>query len=217
MSREEEILEKLRKALLEYNEEAIKNAAREALKEKIDPLKAIDVLAEAIREIGAKFERGEVFLPHLVIAADCMQAAIDILKEAIPKAEIESRQLGTVVIGTVKGDIHSIGKDLVALMLSVNGFRVINLGVDVPVERFVETAETENADIIAASSLLTTTMMEQKNLIEYLKATGKREKFKVLVGGAPVTEQWAREIGADGYAKDAIEAVKVAKKLIGKE
>jgi len=156
----------------------------------------------------------EIFLPELIMGADAMKAAVDILKEEIVRRGQKVEEKGVVVIGTVEGDIHDIGKTIVIAMLQSAGFDVYDLGKDVPIPRFLQAAEEVNADIIAASALLTTTMMKQRDLIEYLKSQGKRDKYFVIVGGAPCSQKWADEIGADGYARDAIEAVKLCERLM---
>jgi corrinoid protein of di/trimethylamine methyltransferase len=212
----EEILKELREGVLNYDEERVKKAAMRALEEGIDPFLAIkEGLTPAINEIGKKFERMEIFLPQLTIAAKAMEAGVAILEPALDKSHGEKVKLGKVVIGTVQGDIHSIGKNIVATMLRAAGFEVIDLGVDVAVDKFLEAAERAKADIIAASALMSFTKVMQRDLVEYLKSVGARDKYKLMVGGGPVNEEWAREIGADGYAEDAIKAVKVAKELLG--
>ncbi|KUO40501.1 MAG: hypothetical protein APZ16_05290 [Candidatus Hadarchaeum yellowstonense] len=212
----EEILKELREGVLNYDEERVKKAAMRALEEGIDPFLAIkEGLTPAINEIGKKFERMEIFLPQLTIAAKAMEAGVAILEPALDKSQGEKVKLGKVVIGTVQGDIHSIGKNIVATMLRAAGFEVIDLGVDVAVDKFLEAAERAKADIIAASALMSFTKVMQRDLVEYLKSVGARDKYKLMVGGGPVNEEWAREIGADGYAEDAIKAVKVAKELLG--
>lgn len=213
---EREILDSLAQAVLEYDKDKAVKLAKRALEAGINPIKALEQgLAKGIREVGEKFHRMEVFLPHLVMATEAMQAASNVLTAALPKEEAEKAIAGTVVLGTVKGDIHDIGKSLVATMLSAAGFKVIDLGVDVPIFEFLKKAKEANADIIALSALMTTTIGEQRDLIEELKRRGVRKKFKVLVGGGAVSKEWAEEVGADGYGGDMREAVEVAKKLVG--
>jgi corrinoid protein of di/trimethylamine methyltransferase len=212
---EKEILETLAQAVVAYDKDKAIGAAKDALKEGIDPIKALEEgLGKGIREVGEKFHRMEVFLPHLVMAAEAMQAASEVLTSALPKEQAERAVAGVVVLGTVKGDIHDIGKSLVATMLSAAGFKVIDVGVDVPVFDMIKKAEDANADIIAMSALMTTTVAEQKDMIEELKRRGKRQKFKVMVGGGATSKEWADEIGADGYGRDMKEAVETAKKLV---
>ena len=218
MTKEEEILHNLSNAVLNFDSDAAADAARAAVALNINPVKAIEEgLAKGLREVGDRFERGELWLPHLMLGAEAMEAAVKILEEHIPKEELETTSSGTVVIGTVEGDIHDLGLRIVASMLRANGFKVYDLGCDTRSLDFIEKAKEVKADIIAASSLMTTTMPFMKDLIEALEAAGLRDQFKVLVGGGPVTEEWARKIGADGYGRDAAEAVKVAKELVKKK
>ncbi len=215
MTKEEEILRKMSEAVLNFDSVAAVDAAREAVALKIDPVKAIEGgLAKGLREIGDRFERGEMYLPHLILGADAMEAAVKVLEEHVPKEELKSTSRGTVVIGTVEGDIHDLGLRIVASMLRANGFKVHDLGCNTKSMDFIEKAKEVDADIIAVSSLMTTTMPFMKDLIEALEATGIRDRFKILLGGGPVSERWAEEIGADGYGRDASEAVRVAKELV---
>jgi corrinoid protein of di/trimethylamine methyltransferase len=212
----ENIIEKLRLAVLDYNLEEAASAAREIIRMGIDPLKAIEEgLAQGIREVGSKFANGEVFLPELIMAAETMKKALEVLEPELKKEKKERKTLGKVLLGTVAGDIHSIGKTIVASMLSANGFEVYDIGEDVPAEKFVEKVKELKPDILGLSALLTTTLPEQKVVIETLKKEGLRDKVKVIIGGAPTSKEWAKEIGADGYGADAAEAVEVVKKLLG--
>ncbi len=214
----EELFKKMQKAIYDYDKEGAVALAKEALASGIDPLEAVEKgFAVAIRDLGDKFDRMEIFLPELVMGAEAMKAAVDVLKEAITARGETLEKKGTVVIGTVEGDIHDIGKTIVVAMLQAAGFEVVDLGKDVPIPTFVKRAEEVSADIIGASALLTTTMPRQKDLIEYLKTYGKRDKYFVIVGGAPTTKEWAKEIGADGQGKDAAEAVKLCEKLMKKK
>lgn len=208
----EEIFEKLRYGLSNYDSEATKRAAQEAVEKGISPIEAIDILTRTAREVGEKFARFEIYLPEVMLMADAFTVGLGILKEKIPKEKVP--KVGRVVIGTVKGDIHDIGKNIVATMLVAAGFDVFDIGKDVTIPMFAETAEKVKADIIAASALMTTSMTIQKDLIEYFRAVGIRDKYKIMVGGGPVTQKYAEEIGADGYAPDAIKAVEVAKNLL---
>jgi len=217
LTKEEEILRKMAEAVLNFDSAAAVEAAREAVAFKIDPVKAIEGgLAKGLREIGDRFERGEMYLPHLILGADAMEAAVKALEEHVPREGLESTSRGTVVIGTVEGDIHDLGLRIVASMLRANGFRVYDLGCNTKSMDFIEKAKEVDADIIAVSSLMTTTMPFMKDLIEALEATGIRGRFKILLGGGPVNGRWAEEIGADGYGRDASEAVRVAKELVAK-
>ncbi|MEM3622824.1 MAG: corrinoid protein [Candidatus Bathyarchaeia archaeon] len=212
----ENIIEKLKLAVLDYNIEEAASTAKEVIKMGIDPLKAIEEgLAQGIREVGNKFANGEAFLPELIMAAETMKKALEILEPELKKKRKERKTLGKVLLGTVAGDIHSIGKTIVASMLSANGFEVYDAGEDVSAEKFVEKVKALKPDILGLSALLTTTLPEQKVVIETLKKEGLRDKVKVIVGGAPTSKEWAKEIGADGYGADATEAVEVVKKLLG--
>ena len=217
MSRED-ILEKLSSAVQSFDADEAAKVAREAVDAGINPVMAIEKgFAIGLRVIGDKFEEGELWLPHLVLGAEAMEAAIKVLEEHMPKSELESTSKGTVVIGTVEGDIHDLGLRIVASMLRANGFTVYDLGCDTPSLNFVTKAKEVDADIIALSSLMTTTMPFMRDLVDALNSAGVRDKYKVLVGGGPVTKEWAKTIGADAYGKDAAEAVKVAKELLAKE
>ena len=212
---EQKILKRLSDAVLQFDSEAAADAARASVAAKIDPVKAIEEgLAVGLRVIGDKFEAGELWLPHLILGAEAMEAAIKILEEHMPKEALESTSRGTVVIGTVEGDIHDLGLRIVASMLRANGFKVYDLGCNARSLDLIQKAKEVNADIIAASSLMTTTMPFMRDLVEALESAGLRDRFKVLVGGGPVSKEWAKAIGVDGYGKDASEAVKVAKQLV---
>jgi 5-methyltetrahydrofolate--homocysteine methyltransferase len=165
----------------------------------------------AMAEVGKLFEEGEYFVPEMLIAARAMQAGLAILKPALVKADV--RPIGKVAIGTVKGDLHDIGKNLVSMMLEGASYEIIDLGTDVTPEKFIDAVQNKGANFIAMSALLTTTMPNMKVTVEAIKAAGLRDKVKILVGGAPVTDAYAREIGADGYAADASRAVALAKSL----
>jgi len=213
----EELLARMAKAVLDGDKEEAVALAKKAIEERLD---LNDVLEKGyipgIQKVGHLWEQGEYFLPELITSAECMKAAIEVLQPELTKAHIAVRSLGKVVIGTVEGDIHDIGKNLVASILAANGFDVIDLGADVKLEKFVEKAEQEKADVICLSALLTTTMMGQKKLIEMLRERKLYGRFKVMVGGAPVNQNWADSIGADGYAENALTAVDAAKRLLKK-
>ena len=190
--------------------------ARQAIEQGVDPLDAINQgFVVGVNHVGEGYAAGEMFLPDLVLAGEAMKAAVAVLEPEMKRRGTKRQMLGTVVMGTVEGDIHDIGKTLVATMLSATGFQVYDLGVDVPVETFLEQARKVNADVVGLSALLTTTMVKQKTVIEALEEAGLRRQVKVMVGGAPVTRSWTEEIGADGYSEDAIGAVAVAKELVG--
>lgn len=209
-----QVLEQIKKSIIEGEEDETLELVAEALKKGIDAQTILhEALTNAMIELGELWNKGEVFIPEVMFAAQIFQKAADFLEPHLA-SQGDTETLGTVVIGTVKGDLHNLGKNLVAIMLRTAGFNVIDLGVDVPAEKFIEEAQKNNAQIIGLSALLTTTMMEQKNVIDNLSESGLRSKFKVIVGGAPVTEEWAKEINADGYARNAGEAVELAKSLL---
>ena len=204
------------KAVLEGDADKAEKLAREALDKKYPPLEVIEKgFVKGIHEVGHLWEEGTLFLPELVMGAEAMKKAMAVLYPTIGKSSSRPKSLGHVVIGTIEGDIHDIGKTLVATMLSANGFEITDLGADVPVGRFVEEAKARRVGCIAISALLTTTMSGQKRVIEELQKNSLRDQVKVMVGGAPCSEAWAREIGADGYAGDAVAAVAVARSLMG--
>jgi len=212
-----EIFEKLTNSIIMGEPEITVEVTKEALSAGIEPMDIIrQGLMPGMNVVGEKFSSGEYFLPDLIIAADGMQQAMDLLEPELHLRQQTLESAGIVVIGTVKGDIHEIGKSLVATMLSANGFKVIDLGVDVPTQKFVDKVKETGADIVGLSALLTTTMTVQREVIQALTVAGLREKVKVIVGGAPVTRGWAKDIGADGFAEDAMGAVAVAKQLMGK-
>lgn len=211
-----EIFDKLKEGIIAYDKEAVEKAAKEAVDEGLDILEAIDVLTTAIREIGEKYAEGVVFLPELMMAGDTMKAGMAVFEPKLKEMKKEVKEIGTVVIGTVEGDIHEIGKSIVGTMLTTAGFKVIDLGMDVSTEDFLKAAEENNIDIVGLSALMTTTMLKQKDVIEYFKEKGVRDKYKIIIGGGPVTKEYAEEIGADGYGKDADGAVDLAKKLLAK-
>lgn len=218
MSSEDAIFQNLYDAVLSFDADAAVKAANTAVKMKINPVKAIEKgLAKGLREVGERFEAGELWLPHLVLGAEALEAAVKVLEDSMPMTDLTITRSGTVVIGTVESDIHDLGLRIVASMLGANGFKVYDLGCDTPSHKFIEKAKEVNADIIAVSSLMTTTMPFMKDLIEALDAAGIREKYKIMVGGGPVSEEWAKMIEADGYGRDAAEAVKIAYKLMEKE
>jgi len=211
-----ETLENLKRAVVEYDTEAAASWARKIVEEKVDPIKALDALTETIKQVGDRFGRGELWLPDLVGAADAMQAAMPIIEEELKRTGAKRETMGTVVAGTVFGDIHSIGKSMVCTLLVAGGFEVHDLGVNIKAEEFLEAMEKYQADILAMSALLTTTAAEQKKVIDTLKEKGIRKKVKVMVGGGAITADFAQSIGADGYDPTAPGAVELAKRLVGK-
>jgi corrinoid protein of di/trimethylamine methyltransferase len=189
---------------------------RQAIEANIEPLAIIDGgLVPGMNVVGEKFQSGEYFLPHLIIAASGMQQAMELLEPELQARQETVERAGTVVIGSVAGDIHEIGKSLVGTMMAANGFQVYDMGVDVPTETFVAKVQETSADILGLSALLTTTMTVQREIIETLEEAGIRDQVKVIIGGAPVNQEWADTIGADGYADDAIGAIELAKQLVG--
>lgn len=213
---QEELFKLMAQSVIDGEMEEAVRLAQEAIKQNIDPLDAIDKgFVVGVNHIGDGFARGEMFLPDLVLAGESMKAALSILEPELTRRGTERQVLGKVVIGTVEGDIHDIGKTLVATMLSTGGFQVFDLGVDVPAEKFVDKAREVNADIVGLSALLTTTMAKQRDVIEALEQAGLRSQMKVVIGGAPVTRDWVEEIGADGFSEDAIGATVLANQLMG--
>jgi len=216
MSQKDDILKRLCEAVVNGDDAAAKAVAEEALEAAVDPVVAIRRgLSKGASILGEKFEKLEVFLPHLMLAADAMKAGVAALKPAI-EAKRAKATFGKIVIGTAAGDIHDIGKNLVATFLSAAGFEVYDLGVDVSPKMFVEKGEEFGADIIAISSLMAASAAYLKDVIELLKARNIREKYKVLIGGTAVFEEFADEIGADGYGRHVDDCVKIAKRLIMK-
>jgi 5-methyltetrahydrofolate--homocysteine methyltransferase len=215
MSSKEEFFSKLAQAVIDGEPEDAEELARQALDQGLDPLICINEgLTPGINRVGELFAGEEYFLPDLVIGGEALKAALAILEPALAGNQ-EREVLGRVVLGTVEGDLHEIGKTLVGTMLTANGFVVTDIGINRPAADFVAAVKEANATLVGASALLTTTIPEQQKVIEALEETGLRDQVKVMVGGAPVTQIWADKIGADGYAEDAIAAVAVAKRLVG--
>jgi len=211
----EKTFEEAAKAITSGNAEKAADLAKRGLDEGIEPLALLDQgFVPGINEVGELFSKGKLFIPMLIRSAVAMEKATEIINAAIPQGE-EIAQ-GKVVLGTVQGDVHDIGKTIVVALLKANGFDVLDLGRDVPNEKIIEEAEKFGADVIGTSTLLTTTMVLQKELEEELKTAGLREKYKTIIGGAPVTQRWADRIGADAYAHDASDGVKKLKELLKK-
>jgi len=211
-----EILSEITQSLVDGEPDITLELAQKALASGIEPMAIIrEGLMPGMNIVGENFASGEFFLPDLIIAAEGMKKAMEVLEPELLARQQAIESPGTVVIGTVKGDIHEIGKTLVATMLSANGFKVYDLGVDVPTKIFLDKIKEVQANILGLSALLTTTMTMQREVIKALQDAGMRQTLKVMVGGAPVTRSWMNEIGADGYAEDAMGAVKVAKELMG--
>ena len=210
-----DLLEQLSNSVIEGNSEAAKKAARMALEAKLDPVEAIDKgLAKGLKEVGQRFEKGEMFLMHLILSGEAMKAGLQILKPEILKQKKQFGAVGKVLIGTVEGDIHDIGKSIVSALLTADGFDVVDLGVDIQNQVFIEKVKEVKPDILCLSALMTTTRPKQKEIIEALKKSGVRDKVKVMVGGATVTPEWAEEIGADAYGEDAVGAIRKARELM---
>ena len=211
----DELFAKLTNSLVDGDPDAAAALTREGLAAGLEPMAIIrQGLMPGMDIVGQKFSDGEYFLPDLIIAAEGMKMAMELLEPELRARQQTLETAGVVVIGTVKGDIHEIGKSLVATMLSANGFTVYDLGVDVPKEAFIAKVKETGANILGMSALLTTTMTQQREVIKALEEAGLRAQVKVMVGGAPVTKGWAEEIGADDYAEDAMGAVQKAKKLV---
>ena len=210
-----ELLERLKKAILDYDPDASVAAAQQAIAT-IPPTEILAAMTDAIREIGEGFNRGDLFLPDLVGGADAMTAATPIVEEEIRRIGAQAKSTGVVVIGTVFGDIHTIGKTMVATLLQAEGFTVHDVGINVTAEQFVDSVRTYKPDILAMSALMTMTAPEQRKVIETLRAQGLRDSVKIMVGGGALTQEFADAIGADGYDPTAPGAAKLARRLVGR-
>jgi corrinoid protein of di/trimethylamine methyltransferase len=213
----EELFQKMSQSILDGDSDAAVALAQQAIQAGIDPLDAITKgFVLGVNQVGENFACGDAFLPELVMAGEAMKAAVATLEPEMQKRGTARQVFGKVVLATVEGDIHEIGKTLVGTMLSASGFQVYDLGVDVSAAKIIEKVKEVDADLVGLSALLTTTMVKQKEVIEELDKLGLRKKVKVMVGGAPVTRDWVQKIEADGYSEDAIGAVGLAKQLVGK-
>ena len=211
----EELLKAMAQSIIDGESEIAADLARQSIEAGIDPLVAITKgYMPGVNDVGDNFSCGNVFLPELVMAGEAMKAAIEVLEPQLKKQGSKRDILGKVVLATVEGDIHEIGKSLVGTMLTAAGFEVFDLGVNVPADKILAKVEEVNADIVGLSALLTTTMVRQKEVIEAMDKKGMRTKAKVMIGGAPVTSDWVQKIKADGYSEDAIGAVNTAKLLM---
>ncbi len=212
----DELFEAMAQSVIDGEPEVAAELARQAVAEGVDPIEAISRgYTAGITVIGDLFDKGECFLPDLMLGGDAMQAGIAVLEPEIARQDRERSSAGRVVIGTVEDDIHGIGKTLVGVMLTADGFQVFDLGVDVPIQTFIDKAQEVEADVIGLSALLTTTMRRQRQVIEALAEAGLRDRVKVIIGGAPVSQHWADMIGADGYAENAITAPALVRRLVG--
>jgi corrinoid protein of di/trimethylamine methyltransferase len=208
------LLDEIVEATVVGDEDRCVALAHQVLEQGMEPFHAIlEGFVRGMFIVGEKFSRMEYYLPELMQCADAMKAAVDVLKPHLGKSDNSGIQ-GTIVLGTIQGDLHDLGKNIVKIMLQAAGFTVHDLGYDIPVRQFIEKAEELNADIIAASAILTTTMAYMPDLADLLGEMGIRDKFRIMIGGAPVTQEFTEEAGADGYGKDAAEAVEVAKRLM---
>lgn len=212
MASKEDIIARAKDAITDFDDELAAEVAEEALVAGIDPVELIEKgFTAGMQEVGEQFEQGTLFLPHVLAAAEAMNAGMEVIKPEMERRKSQTKSLGTVVIGTIEGDIHSIGKDIVASMLNIAGFKVVDLGRDVPIKTFVEKAKELKPQIVASSALMTTTMVNQIQIEEQLKEAGIRGQIKTMVGGAPVTQDWADKIGADLYGESATDVVSKVK------
>jgi corrinoid protein of di/trimethylamine methyltransferase len=212
------ILEAVKDAVAKYDEDLVKKLVTQAIDDGIDPLKILnEALTPAIREIGDKFGKCEIFLTELLIAANVCMAGVEIAKKKLLEQQrTASEPKGKIVLGTVQGDVHNIGKDILKVLLETSGYQVFDLGMDVPAEEFAKKAALVKADFVGSSALLTTTRPEQKIIEEKLRATGIREKVHTIIGGGATDQEWAKEVGADYYAADAVEGVEIIRKIMEK-
>lgn len=212
----EELFQRMAQSILDGDSDIAVSLAKQAIDDGIDPLEAIAKgFVLGVNQVGENFACGQAFLPELVMAGEAMKAAVATLEPEMARRGTARQVYGKVVLATVEGDIHEIGKTLVGTMLSASGFQVYDLGVDVPTAKIIEKVKEVDADLVGLSALLTTTMVKQKEVIDELDKQGLRRKVKVMVGGAPVTRDWVQKIEADGYSEDAIGAVGLAKQLVG--
>ena len=210
----EELIDKLKEAVTEGEEDDAAEAAEQAIAANMDPMVLVkQAIQPAMDVVGQRFEDGEAYLPELILSGDAARAALDLLIPLLSEGEGGVNR-GTVVIGTLYGDNHDIGKNIVSAILAAHGIKVIDLGINVPPRDYIDAAEKEGADIIAASTLITTSLPYQRQIIQTLQDSGRREKYYVIVGGGPVTPEWAQEIGADGYGRDANDAAAICRQLL---
>jgi len=216
VNKEEEMLSRIRDAIVNLDIDNIGRLCEEAVKAGVPAYEVVmDGMAKGMEIVGEKYERNEYFLAELIMAGETMKEGMKVLEPYLKAGEL--KKIGKVVIGTVRGDLHDIGKNIVATLLSAAGFEVVDLGVDVSPEKFVEAVKENNPDIVGMSALLTTTMVEMEEVIKALKESGLRDKVKVIIGGAPITEEFAKKIGADAAAKDAVEGVNICKSWVARK
>jgi len=208
-----DILETIKETVVGGKFREIEDQVQQAIDDGINLNRIInDALISAMDVVGKRFANGDIYVPEMLVSARTMKLGLELIKPRLGSAEAEKR--GTILMGTVKGDLHDIGKNLVTMMLEGAGFKVVDLGVDLKIEDLIDTLKREKADILGLSALLTTTMPEMQKVIEALQSEGLRDQVKVLVGGAPIDQKFAEQIGADGYGEDAAEAVQLARKLV---
>ncbi|RLI25565.1 cobalamin-binding protein [Candidatus Bathyarchaeota archaeon] len=210
------MLARLRDAIVNLDYEGIRDVAREAIEAGLSPYEAImEGMAKGMDIVGQKYEQGEYFLAELIMAGETMKEGLSVLEPYMKKGEI--KHIGKVVIGTVEGDLHDIGKNIVITLLTASGFEVVDLGVDVSAEKFVEAVRKHKPDIVAMSALLTTTMVNMEKVVKALEEAGLRDKVKIIVGGAPLTEEFAKQIGADAYGRDAVVGVEICRRWVSEK
>jgi corrinoid protein of di/trimethylamine methyltransferase len=211
--KEEEIFGKIRDAIVNLDIDGVQNACKEAIEAGIPAYKAVtDGMSKGMVIVGEKYENNEYFLAELIMAGEVMKEGMIVLEPHLKSGDL--KKIGKVAIGTVRGDLHDIGKNVVVTLLGAAGFDIVDLGVDVPSEKFVETVKESNPDILGMSALLTTTMIEMESVIKALKEAGVRDKVKIIIGGAPITKEYAEKIGADAAARDAVQGVNVCKSWV---
>lgn len=215
MASKDEVMAMAKEAIMEFDGEMAEEASQEGLKAGINPVEIIEAFTSAMGDVGVQFEQGSLFLPHVLAASEAMNAGIKVLKPEMEKNKAQVESKGKVVIGTIEGDIHSIGKDIVVSMLGIAGYDVVDLGRDVPIKTFVEAVKENKPVIVGSSALMTTTMINQIQIEEQLKEAGLRDSVKTMVGGAPCTQDWADKIGADIYGESATDAVSKVKTATG--
>lgn len=211
----EELFKKMAEAIHSGDIDSARETATKLMDAQVDPLKCIAIMSESIRRLGDEFERMEVFLPQLILAADAMKGAMEILTPKITSEKLEQSYKGTVIIGTIQGDVHDVGKSIVALMLNAAGFKVIDLGRDVSPDKFVEEAENKGADILGVSILMTAGRGYVKELAEIAIDSGLKEKCDLIAGGGGATEAWVKSVGYEGFGEDAADAVRLCTELMG--